>query len=644
MGHVPSSIPSLYLAVHHDQVPERLRARTEEIVALTTAFASAHLDNEYAELCRRMTAMLARKRPAPIERGDARAWAAGIVHAVEWVNFLGDPPQEPHVSSATLATRIGVAPSTIAARARTIRDALRLERLDPAWTRPSRLLDNPMAWIVMVDGVPVDLRDAPRALQEEAFAQGLIPFVPGPVSLVRSHEDGATAQDPPGDTADPDPRDDAPAASDVRTMIQDAVDRLLASNPVTTPGQLDAALADVLRDYNHRPQRELGGLAPATVHRLVAADWESPESAVRLDDALPLGDLGASHTLHNARVVLSLLAEQGEVRATTKGNLPRAFVTASRARMHASPTAHVASYITESAASNEDDVVPLHIVRTLLELAGLIKQRRGRFSCTVRGARLGGPEQAGALLAALVRTHFRRFNLAYLDGIGPAPAFQHTIGYTLYRFSEVAGTWTSRAALVDALLLPDIRAELPDDARFDVRGLMLETRLLRPLEEFGLAESELEGDSVRGADPLCTTRHRYRKSSLFDRLLHFDVGTDEWQPHTLPSPAGVRTRGIPGRDRASVFTRCRYGEVVEIGFALDCCDRECLAVVAEPRALTGAHIRRLMHAAAAARLSRRTGRDSGRGDGDSVGQAVARQPGSTTGRTCVPAPGTWLLA
>lgn len=52
----------------------------------------------------------------------------------------------------------------------------------------------------------------------------------------------------------------------------------------------------------------------------------------------------------------------------------------------------------------------------------------------------------------------------------------------------------------------------------------------------------------------------------------------------------------------SLQVACWNGEVVEIGFALDCCDRECLAVVAEPRALAGADIRRLMHAAAAARF------------------------------------------
>ncbi len=42
---------------------------------------------------------------------------------------------------------------------------------------------------------------------------------------------------------------------------------------------------------------------------------------------------------------------------------------------------------------------------------------------------------------------------------------------------------------------------------------------------------------------------------------------------------------------------CWNGEIVQIGFALDCCDREALAFVAEPRDLCAADIRRLMRCA-----------------------------------------------
>jgi hypothetical protein len=43
---------------------------------------------------------------------------------------------------------------------------------------PSRLEDNPLAWMVMVNGFIVDVRDMPREVQEEAFRKGLIPYLP----------------------------------------------------------------------------------------------------------------------------------------------------------------------------------------------------------------------------------------------------------------------------------------------------------------------------------------------------------------------------------------------------------------------------------------------------------------------------------
>jgi hypothetical protein len=60
-----------------------------------------------------------------------------------------------------------------------ILDRLRSSQLDPRWTLPSRLIDNPMVWMLEVNGYIVDVRDAPLELQEEAFRRGLIPFVPG---------------------------------------------------------------------------------------------------------------------------------------------------------------------------------------------------------------------------------------------------------------------------------------------------------------------------------------------------------------------------------------------------------------------------------------------------------------------------------
>ncbi len=41
-----------------------------------------------------------------------------------------------------------------------------------------RMDENPVAWTFEVNGFLMDIRSAPRELQEAAFAKGLIPYIP----------------------------------------------------------------------------------------------------------------------------------------------------------------------------------------------------------------------------------------------------------------------------------------------------------------------------------------------------------------------------------------------------------------------------------------------------------------------------------
>jgi len=82
---------------------------------------------------------------------------------------------------------------------------------------------------------------------------------------------------------------------------------------------------------------------------------------------------------------------------------------------------------------------------------------------------------------------------------------------------------------------------------------------------------------------------------------------------TLPRSTRRRTgrahRGLIQRDVSNerwcsdvLEIACWNGEIVQLGFALDCHDRECLAHVVASRDLVGPDIQRLMHRAVAARF------------------------------------------
>ena len=157
-------------------VPIASRETVAAILAVTDPVCEQHLDGEYAELCRTLVARLARKRPSPLERGDVRIWAAGVLYTVGSINFLFDKSQTPHLRADQLAEHLGVVKSSMANKSARIRTILELSSwYELELTRYSMLERNPLAWLVTVNGIPVDARTLPGEIQDEARRLGLIP-------------------------------------------------------------------------------------------------------------------------------------------------------------------------------------------------------------------------------------------------------------------------------------------------------------------------------------------------------------------------------------------------------------------------------------------------------------------------------------
>lgn len=159
-------------------IPPEAKEKHEAVIGITDEFCHEHLNEEYADLSRKVAAALSRQRPSPLESGRTRSWAAGIVYALGRVNFLSDDSREPHMSLAEMCEKIGVSPSTASNKSRETWNRLGLMQLHPDWCLPSMLEENPLAWIVEANGLPVDVRSMPREVQEEAYRLGLIPYVP----------------------------------------------------------------------------------------------------------------------------------------------------------------------------------------------------------------------------------------------------------------------------------------------------------------------------------------------------------------------------------------------------------------------------------------------------------------------------------
>ena len=161
-----------------ETVPKSMRPVFDAITGLTDKLCQEHLNDEYRQLARQATAALCRKRPSPLARGDAAGWACGVLYALGHMNFLFDKNQKPHLKASELCERFGVSQSGGSAKAKAVRDALKMSQINLNWCLPSRLKDHPLTWMLTVNGLLVDIRRMPREVQEIAFRKGLIPYIP----------------------------------------------------------------------------------------------------------------------------------------------------------------------------------------------------------------------------------------------------------------------------------------------------------------------------------------------------------------------------------------------------------------------------------------------------------------------------------
>lgn len=169
MEQVPSS---------QETISEEIKEKRDEIIAILKPICEKHLNTEYAEISQRMIETLAEIPLTPISKGRSNSWAAAVVYAVGRVNFLFDPSQTPHLKATDLCKLFNVSQNTASAKAKQIMDDLDITLMNPEWTVNSLTDNNPMIWMVMVNGMFVDIRHMPREIQEQAYRQGIIPYIP----------------------------------------------------------------------------------------------------------------------------------------------------------------------------------------------------------------------------------------------------------------------------------------------------------------------------------------------------------------------------------------------------------------------------------------------------------------------------------
>lgn len=268
---------------------------------------------------------------------------------------------------------------------------------------------------------------------------------------------------------------------------------------------------------NNRPDPELGNLSPHQVHKLIYLPWNDPNYPIKFNKQLSLSDLKDSVFFANATIFLNTLLElKNQDTATAKRNLNRKFVKAvfDKLVLDAETKADILRY---NKVINEEDIMPLHVIRIVCEEGKLVQCRKKKFLLTTKGKEVLPEENTGQLFYELFHSYFREFNIAYVDRLPDFESIQRTIGYSFWRLSQIADDFRKIGELFEEILLlpvkKEIRKALPPLIQVE---WLVESRIVSPLEKFGLLECRYK--DFKGYREL----EAVRKTELFDRFMRWE--------------------------------------------------------------------------------------------------------------------------
>ena len=236
---------------------------------------------------------------------------------------------------------------------------------------------------------------------------------------------------------------------------------------------------------------------------------------IRLAADLTQEEIRQSAVARNALILLRAAATGPGLKMTAAGNLARS-VVAEMCNLFIWPDLDQVGAFQFHKVINEPDFLPLYFVRNVLQAGTLLRKQKGHLKVSPAGRRMMEEPDASALQALLFHITMWHLDLGYLSRGLLHGWPQQDAGVVLWSLSVAATDWEPRERLSRLCTIP-INGVL--DQAWDTASFAMEAQILRPLLWFGLLEHREENtDSDQFG-----RRHLYRKTSLFDRFLSFDL-------------------------------------------------------------------------------------------------------------------------
>ena len=273
-------------------------------------------------------------------------------------------------------------------------------------------------------------------------------------------------------------------------------------------------------------QRWLGGIEPAwtLLDQSSFTALHGPPSQmagpIRLATDLTHDEIQQSTVARNALILLRAAAAGPGLKLTAAGNLSRG-VVAEMCERFDWPGFDKEAAFQLNKVINESDFLPLHFVRYIATAGKLLRRYNGNFRLTPGGQWMLDASNLRAVQAVLFHVALWRLDLGYfaMDMHDGWP--QGDAGVVLWCLSVAANDWQSRERLTRLCTIP-VNSVLNTKWSWDSGAYMMEAKILRPLWWFGLLEHREEKPDPDRYD----VRHFYRKTTLFDRFMSFEVGLE----------------------------------------------------------------------------------------------------------------------
>lgn len=259
------------------------------------------------------------------------------------------------------------------------------------------------------------------------------------------------------------------------------------------------------------------GYSPHEMHQILHFTFGA-NSPVQIQK-LPAEEYKGIPILNLVRYLVGLIDTRGEIKLTTRGNLPVKLVADIYSRGFFKD-AFIESGLKK--LYKETDSMSIHLTRILVEISGLAKKRNGKLSLTASAKKYLANDSELFLL--ILQTFMAKFNWAYFDGYGENNIGQLGCGFSLMLLSKYGdikrhGTfYAEKYFKAFPQLMASLAPSYGSKERYATNCYSLRTFEIF-LNYFGLISIENQGK-------IFDKKIFITKTNLFDRLIRI-------KPHTL---------------------------------------------------------------------------------------------------------------